>query len=375
MSSYCVRCSLKLGHPDIAFDGTGVCTICQGKIDDRYLNQYRAVKKTYEEFAREPRNALGSYDCLFMLSGGKDSIWMLDKMVSEGKKRILAYTYDQPFESDKAIENVELVLDRLPIHHVRFSDKVRHTKVLAQAFAKAPPSVLPKEKLPCMLCNMSMKIHALLFAAQLRIPYVLFCADPVQIVSSEISVRAMVETLEASLGAELLIELFGDAFAMLRGKQDHELPRLVFPFVSMPVRQYNPDRMCREIKEKGLYRSNPVETHCSLFPLLNYYSYVNYDCHFYAREIAAKVRSGEVSRQVAVELDQEFRHVMLRVVGKPILNEEDRASVRKASALLASLFTDSERTADHLFDMLVSSRNIAGELGIALEALQLATRS
>jgi hypothetical protein len=102
---------------------------------------------------------------------------------------------------------------------------------------------------------------------------------------------------------------------------------------------------------------------------------VNYDCHFYAREIAAKVRSGEIPRQVAVELDQEFRHVMLRVVGKPILNEDDRASVRKASALLASLFTDSERTADHLFDMLVSSRNIAGELGIALEALQLATRS
>jgi hypothetical protein len=375
MTSYCIRCSLKLGHPDISFDSAGTCTICQGRIDDRYLNQYRSVKKTYEAFAREPPNPLSSYDCLFMLSGGKDSIWMLDKLLSEGKKRILAYTYNQPFESDKAVENVELVLDRLPVHHIRFSDKVRHTKVLAQAFAKAPPRVLPKEKLPCMLCNMSMKIHALLFAAQLRIPYVLFCADPVQIVSSEISVRTMVETLEESLGLELLTELFGTAFATLRGKEDHELPRLVFPFVSMPVRLYDPDRICREIKDKGLYQSNPVETHCSLFPLLNYYSYTNYDCHFYAREIANKVRNGEIPRQVALDLDQEFRHVMLRVVGKPILNEEDRASVRKVSTLLASLFTDSDRTADHLFDMLVSSRHIAGDLGIALEALQLATRS
>ena len=364
-----------MGHPDISFDGTGTCTICQGKIDDRYLNQYRSVKKTYEAFAREPPNSLGSYDCLFMLSGGKDSIWMLDRMLSEGKKRILAYTYNQPFESDKAVENIELVLDRLPVHHVRFSDKVRHTKVLAQAFAKAPPRVLPKEKLPCMLCNMSMKIHALLFAAQLRIRYVVFCADPVQIVSSEISVRTMVETLEESVGLELLTELFGEAFTALRGKADDELPRLVFPYVALPVRLYDPDRICRELKDKGLYQANPVETHCSLFPLLNYYSYANYDCHFYAREIANRVRNGEIPRQVALDLDQEFRHVMLRVVGKAILNEEDRASVKRVSTLLASLFTESERTADHLFDMLVSSRHIASDLGIALEALQLATRS
>ncbi|CAM5515500.1 Bifunctional polymyxin resistance protein ArnA [Streptomyces alboniger] len=50
----------------------------------------------------------------FMYSGGKDSTYMLDKFVNEYGKRTLAYTFDVPFESTHAAQNIKLARRTCP---------------------------------------------------------------------------------------------------------------------------------------------------------------------------------------------------------------------------------------------------------------------
>jgi len=107
-SVYCTKCILKKGHPGIRFNAAGECSLCSGiSVGMDYVEKYTAIVGHYEKFMSSPRVSEGEYDCLLMLSGGKDSMYMLNKLKSETSKRIIAYTYDLPYESRNAIKNLK----------------------------------------------------------------------------------------------------------------------------------------------------------------------------------------------------------------------------------------------------------------------------
>ena len=116
----CERCGLTNDYPDVKFDANGVCHLCQGF--EKY--KYRAdlyFKPTAElelkvMQIKEASPSDSQYDCLLLLSGGKDSSYVLSRLCDLGL-RVLAFTLDNGYISDGAKQNISRVCAALGVDH------------------------------------------------------------------------------------------------------------------------------------------------------------------------------------------------------------------------------------------------------------------
>jgi hypothetical protein len=288
----CSICSLKQGHPGVIVGDNGMCNLCKLDIAQDLLHNFTYTRQVFDEFVSGASGARGEYDCLFMYSGGKDSTYMLDKFANEYGKRVVAYTFNVPFENSNVTENIRLARERIPADFVGDSDDDSIRLMMREVFnrpAKKPGKYLD-EKLPCTSCRSFFVIRAILYAFRRRIPYIALCADPQQILTMESDTREIVRGFYRAFGVRLTNELFRDEIEEILFADAEDLPKIVFPFISMRY-SYDPDLMVEELKAKGLYVSSPLETHCTLFPLLNYYSFKNWDCMFYKLNASAQKRA------------------------------------------------------------------------------------
>ena len=77
------------------------------------------------------------YDCILMLSGGKDSTYLAYKLDKQGR-RPLAITVDVGFMADCAKDNIELLKEDLHLDHLWVkSQPAAHAKVITQFRADA----------------------------------------------------------------------------------------------------------------------------------------------------------------------------------------------------------------------------------------------
>jgi hypothetical protein len=200
-----------------------------------------------------------------------------------------------PFESLRAAENVRLGREKIAATFETDADDAAIRAVMREVFTRpAGPGRYLDEKLPCLSCRTFFVLRGLLRAHELRIPTVVMCADPQQFLTMESDVREIVRGYYRTFGQQNLAAWFGGALERLLFAEDDELPVIVFPFVAMG-RDYDPDAIVAALQAKGLYRSSPVETHCTLFPLLNWYSFKHWGCMFYKLNASSHVRA--VSRQ------------------------------------------------------------------------------
>ena len=91
---HCVKCGLPSNYPDVTFDDDGQCDHCIAF--DRWKHQaepyFQTMKDLRDVFqASGPKSA--EYDCMCLLSGGKDSTFALCQLVDMGLK-VLAFTLD-----------------------------------------------------------------------------------------------------------------------------------------------------------------------------------------------------------------------------------------------------------------------------------------
>jgi amino acid adenylation domain-containing protein/non-ribosomal peptide synthase protein (TIGR01720 family) len=104
----CERCLLGSDYPGIQFDRLGVCNVCREY--DGYKPHVNRFFRPFEEFekllGRAKQENPSEYDCLLLYSGGKDSSYVLYRLVEMGMK-VLAYTFDNGFISSAAIENIK----------------------------------------------------------------------------------------------------------------------------------------------------------------------------------------------------------------------------------------------------------------------------
>jgi amino acid adenylation domain-containing protein len=116
---YCTRCGLASSLPGTTYDAEGVCNICRAY--DTYVDKAEAYFKTPDEFkavvAEMKAARTGDYDCLVMLSGGKDSTYMLYQLCGLGLKP-LVFTLDNGFISPEAKANIRRVVQSLGVDHV-----------------------------------------------------------------------------------------------------------------------------------------------------------------------------------------------------------------------------------------------------------------
>lgn len=122
----CKKCLLDEKVPGSNIDETGICRPCREFSDETVIRSEEQRKKFEQDLEKTLSNCRGKgeYDVLVSFSGGKDSIYLLNKIVNEYKLRTLAYTsnFDQP---DVALDNIKRTIEKLGVDHVVYSPSTR----------------------------------------------------------------------------------------------------------------------------------------------------------------------------------------------------------------------------------------------------------
>ena len=84
----CIRCGLPSNYPTAKFDERGVCNYCLSFEDyrenaEKYFKTPADFQKLLDQLKAKRQ---GEYDCLMLLSGGKDSTYALAQLVGMGVK-------------------------------------------------------------------------------------------------------------------------------------------------------------------------------------------------------------------------------------------------------------------------------------------------
>lgn len=115
----CTRCATTSDYPNVTFNENGVCSICIKF--DKYKDEVMKYFKPSSEFksiVNKCKNAKGGkYDCVLLYSGGKDSSYVLYKLVEEGLN-ILAFTFDNGFISDEAFDNINRITKKMGVDSI-----------------------------------------------------------------------------------------------------------------------------------------------------------------------------------------------------------------------------------------------------------------
>lgn len=116
---YCTKCGLPSNYPNASFNEEGICDLCLSfdtyqKNVSHYFGELEALKSEMQQ-ARIRKK--GKFDCLMLLSGGKDSSYALAQLV-DMKLDVLAFTLENGYISDEAKQNIRTVVDALGVDHI-----------------------------------------------------------------------------------------------------------------------------------------------------------------------------------------------------------------------------------------------------------------
>ena len=116
--TYCRRCGLPSNYPKVVFDREEICGVCRSyeEIGGRAEAYFEGMDRLRAVFERTGRRKRGTYDCLALLSGGKDSTYVLCRLVDMGLVP-LAFTLDNGYISEEAKGNIRRVVESLGVDH------------------------------------------------------------------------------------------------------------------------------------------------------------------------------------------------------------------------------------------------------------------
>lgn len=114
----CLVCGLSSRVPGALLDESGKCHLCRNfsKYQERVEAYFRPMHELREIVIQVKENQHAQYDCIMLLSGGKDSSYALAQLVDMGL-RVLAFTLDNGFISESAKENAARVCAALGVEH------------------------------------------------------------------------------------------------------------------------------------------------------------------------------------------------------------------------------------------------------------------
>ncbi len=136
----CVRCVMDTTNPDIRFDENGVCNFCHAyetAAKATLLPEPEAHRKL-EQTVREIKIAGQGkeYDCILGLSGGVDSSYLACKLKELGL-RALAVQFDNGWNSELAVKNIELLCNKLAMDLYTYVVDWEEFRDLQLAFLRA----------------------------------------------------------------------------------------------------------------------------------------------------------------------------------------------------------------------------------------------
>jgi amino acid adenylation domain-containing protein len=118
-AGHCQQCGLPSNYPGATFGEDGICHLCRGfdGYRDRVRDYFRSMDDLHRVFTDARARRTGEFDCLMLLSGGKDSTYALCQLVEMGVS-VLAFTLDNGYIAEGAKANIRRVTESLGVEHV-----------------------------------------------------------------------------------------------------------------------------------------------------------------------------------------------------------------------------------------------------------------
>lgn len=115
----CRRCGIASVFPGISFDTERVCSLCRDyEIHAEQMMRYFGDPADFVRVIQDrAAGTEGKYDCVLLYSGGKDSSYVLFRLLDLGL-RVMTFTFDNGFISRTALRNVETITRELGVEHV-----------------------------------------------------------------------------------------------------------------------------------------------------------------------------------------------------------------------------------------------------------------
>ena len=145
VAQQCVRCIYDDRIPQITFDDEGVCSYCRQyeEMDREYptgAEGRKILEATVDEMKRAGRGK--PYDVVIGVSGGCDSSYMLHLARKEFGLRVLAAHFDNTYNSRIAVENIQTILGELDIDlYTHVVDNAEYQRIYRAFFEASVPEI------------------------------------------------------------------------------------------------------------------------------------------------------------------------------------------------------------------------------------------
>lgn len=341
----CRFCLLTDHIPGVRLDTQGVCQYCrQGEQSRQRDRQQRAeLKAKFSTLARE-RAGQAAYDCVVAFSGGKDSSYTLYLMREVYHLRPLAMSFDNWFQSERALWNVRQVAGRLNVEQVTVRPGFRDFQEVVRLCLK--PGLFPRKAMQrasavCTLCLSMIRASAFKLAIEKRIPFVVFGLSPGQAPVSTAVFKthpAMLEKMQSSLQRTLETQL---SFPIARYflQQDHLQQAQDFPYSINPLvfEEYEEQKifdLLRDLGWKPPEDTDANSTNCLLNTLANQIHLQQYGFNPYIFELSELIRHGSLARREALErLSSPVKENILEKVEHKLCNEAHHGDYADTAAI------------------------------------------
>ena len=111
---HCAACGLPSNYPGVSFNAESVCSLCTAytSYEEKVKSYFKAEGDLRAIVQKASATKEGKYDSVVLLSGGKDSTYMLYQVVEMGLTP-LVFSLDNGYISDGAKANIQRVVDDL----------------------------------------------------------------------------------------------------------------------------------------------------------------------------------------------------------------------------------------------------------------------
>lgn len=316
-------------YPDISFDDKGVCSYCLGSQypvflrDERIrelMGQKDRLKNDFEKRLEDCKGK-GEYDCMVLLSGGKDSSYLAYLLTKKYKLKILTCTIENWLQSPTAKRNIREAIAKLNVDHILVTPKPEFfKKFYSYLLLFSKKEELEERGYNLTVCPVCAKVilgFALKEAARREIPMLIggHSPDQVYIGFYEIPREEIRRSWEPPwLNSKLFVEedrkYFWDPN---NDAKQNTLPQVLFPFHVMDYP--GPDKVMREVVRLGLLNkknANPRVTNCHLSPLLHYLARRRGYEHAIVTAMSHRIRRGMSSRRKSLIL-LELRRLFVKL--------------------------------------------------------------
>jgi len=162
----CQKCVLPEAKPSIFFNGEGICNVCLAYEEEKKIEQGKKLLETDFLKLLNKHKGKNKYDVMVMCSGGKDSTSALYYMKKRYNMNVLAFTFDNGFETKDALKNVHNAVNKLGVDFLFF--KSDYMKGMFKEILKTGSSAVICH--PCSLWYMDLAFDT---AARYEIPVII----------------------------------------------------------------------------------------------------------------------------------------------------------------------------------------------------------